>query len=244
VGSPTTRRPLKVAEVVARNILDDVLARHLPAGTLLDPEAAMAQRFGVGRASLREALRILEVQGLLVIKPGPGGGPVVSDVSSHAYARTSSFYFKATGITLRDLIRTKVVLEPVLARLAAGRCTPGDVGRLERVLEAEQRELDDEPERWGPSPSDFHSLVASLSGDPVLDLFTTSIVEIQTDWLLRRPPLHDMAGVLGIHRQIAEAIATGDAESAERHTRRHAEDQLCAYDQILPEELATVVPWI
>jgi GntR family transcriptional repressor for pyruvate dehydrogenase complex len=244
VGAAPLRRRLKVSEVVARRILDDVLDRQLQAGTLLDAEAAMAARFGVGRVSLREALRILEVQGLLHMKPGPGGGPVVAEVSSHAYARTSSFYFKATGITLRDLVQTKAVLEPMLARLAAARSGPADIARLDEVLEAEQRELDAEPDRWGSAPSEFHMLLAALAGDRVLDLFTRSILEIQTDWLLRRPPLHDIAAVLDVHRQIADAIAAGDADAAERHTRRHAEEQLCAYDEIVPGELSTVVPWI
>ena len=73
------RRAVKVAESVAREILHDIADRQLPPGATLPSEAEMVETFNVARASLREALRILEVYGLIRIKPGPGGGPVVAD---------------------------------------------------------------------------------------------------------------------------------------------------------------------
>src|ERR1700689_1242920 len=70
----------KISQTIARNILDDIVVRQLPPGTMLSSEAGMLARYGVGRASLREALRILEIHGLIKIKPGPRGGPVVAEV--------------------------------------------------------------------------------------------------------------------------------------------------------------------
>ena len=72
------QRTEKVAESVARQILQDIRRNRLGPGSMLPPESTMVERFGVGRGSLREALRILEVNGLVTLKPGPRGGPVVA----------------------------------------------------------------------------------------------------------------------------------------------------------------------
>ena len=82
------RRADKVSEVVARAIVHDIVSRGLEPGATLPSEAVMLARFQVGRASLREALRILEVHGLITIKPGPGGGPF--STASGTAARTRS----------------------------------------------------------------------------------------------------------------------------------------------------------
>src|SRR5215211_3941173 len=82
-----TPRAEKVSEVVARSIVQDIAARRLPPGTMLPSESVMLDRYRVGRASLREGLRILEIQGLITIKPGPGGGPMVATASSHDFGR-------------------------------------------------------------------------------------------------------------------------------------------------------------
>ncbi len=71
-------RAEKVPELVARTILREIVQQGLSAGDRLPPEATMLAHFGVGRGSLREGLRILEIHGLIKIKPGPQGGPVVT----------------------------------------------------------------------------------------------------------------------------------------------------------------------
>ncbi len=71
------RRNVKRSEVVAHRIAQAIASDGLIHGDRLPPESAMLSQYGVSRASLREALRMLEVQGLLNLRPGPGGGPIV-----------------------------------------------------------------------------------------------------------------------------------------------------------------------
>ena len=125
-GEPRRRRPQKTAERVAGEIVRDIVARDLGSGAHLPLEAAMAAQYGVSRSSVREALRILEVQGLISLKPGPGGGPVVGVVEATYLARTESLYFHLAGATYRDLIATQAVLEPLCAAAAAA--NPGRRG--------------------------------------------------------------------------------------------------------------------
>ena len=85
-------RAEKVPEMVARRILREIVDRGLTEGDRLPSEAVMLARFGVGRASLREALRILETHGLIRIKPGPQGGPVVTEPTAADYGQTTTLY--------------------------------------------------------------------------------------------------------------------------------------------------------
>jgi len=101
-------RGRKRAEVVAREILKDAIRRKIPPGSRLAPESQMIDSMSVGRSSLREALRILEVQGILTIKPGPGGGPFLNTVSSRNFGTMSTLYFMASGATYRELLEARV----------------------------------------------------------------------------------------------------------------------------------------
>src|SRR5262245_26288531 len=75
------RRPLKTSEIVALEIVRDIVAQGLAAGDRLPLEAQMLVQYRVSRSSLREALRLLETQGLIAIRPGPGAGTVVGRVN-------------------------------------------------------------------------------------------------------------------------------------------------------------------
>ena len=111
----------KIAEAVAREIVHDIVRRNLKPGTKLPPESEMLATYQLGRASLREALRILEVHGLIVIRPGRGGGPVVANFSSRDFGRMATLHFHVGRATFHDLVQARMVMEPVMAGLAAQR---------------------------------------------------------------------------------------------------------------------------
>ncbi len=219
----------KVAEKVARRILRDIVARALKPGSKLPPEAMMLQRYEIGRASLREGLRILEVYGLIWIKPGPGGGPVVADVSSIDFGRSATFFFHAVGATLHDLVEARVHLEPLMARLASERLTEETAAALQTALDFEQDTLNVlvPPGERPFNATRFHSVLDGMSGNRVLSLFGVSIMDIYIERIRpvypvytvdRRRDLHET------HAEIGTAILKGHATKAERLMRVHVED--------------------
>ncbi|MDF2434518.1 MAG: GntR family transcriptional regulator, transcriptional repressor for pyruvate dehydrogenase complex, partial [Mucilaginibacter sp.] len=119
----TTQLPRgeKIASRVARLIVADIVESGREPGDALAPESLMVERFGVSRASLREALRILETQGLISIKPGPGGGTSVAPVSSSDFGRMATLFFQVMHVKLGDVVEARLVIEPVMARMAAER---------------------------------------------------------------------------------------------------------------------------
>src|SRR5215210_6973575 len=98
------KRGAKVAEALAQEIVHEIVSRKLKPGTLLSTESQMIEDYGVGRGSLREALRILEVHGLISMKPGRNGGPVVIEVDTRDYGRMSSLFFRMGGVTFKQLV--------------------------------------------------------------------------------------------------------------------------------------------
>ena len=113
------RRPAKTAETVAAAIVRDIVSRNLGPGDTLPSEAAMLAHYRVSRASLREALRLLEVQELIRLKPGPGGGPIVTAVDPRNLAKMTTLYLHLGGATYQELFEAVLVMAPISAERAA-----------------------------------------------------------------------------------------------------------------------------
>jgi DNA-binding FadR family transcriptional regulator len=233
------RRTEKISEIVAREIVHDM--RSLPPATMLPPEAVMLDKYRVGRASLREALRILEVQGLIVIRPGPGGGPMVAAVDSRHFARMASLYLHLSEATYRDVMEARLVMEPVMARLAAERQDPDSLSELEEFLTTADP-LDDAS--YMASATGFHAVLSGMSSNPVLDLMGRSLKDIYTDRLesLIFPP-QARAQIQDDHSAIAKAITKGNASRAERLMREHMEEFVRQAEERSPGVLDEIVDW-
>lgn len=234
-----SRRTEKISENVAREIVHDM--RGLEPGTKLPSEAVMLQSYKVGRASLREALRLLEVQGLIVIRPGPGGGPVVAQVDSRHFARMSSLYYHVQEATYGDILQARLLIEPVMARAAAERQDPDDIKNLEEFL-AQPTPEDDLTYLY--QATGFHALLLDMSGNRVLDLFACSIKDLYTDRLetMVFPPEHRNQTQRD-HNSVARAIVSGNAKRAESLMRRHMEDFTLHANAANPGIFEEVIDW-
>jgi DNA-binding FadR family transcriptional regulator len=236
-------RAEKVPEMVARRILRDIVRRQLQAGDMLPAEAVMLQEFGVGRASLREALRILEIHGVIRIKPGPRGGPMVAAIEAGDYARSMTMFLYRSGATYRDLIEARSVMEPVMAALAAERATTEE---RQELLDSARRShdlIDAPPDVWGEASEWFHHLLATASGNRVLDLFSGSLMAIHAHRMARMLPSEQRQLTCKAHDQIADAIAKGNAKRAEDLARKHIDEFFDTLKDRLPTQLDEVIDW-
>ncbi|TQC42046.1 FadR family transcriptional regulator [Rhodococcus sp. WS4] len=238
-GREPRRRTEKLSEIVARDIVRDM--RGLPAGSMLPPENVMLDTYRVGRGSLREALRILEVHGLLIIRPGPGGGPMVAEADSTNFAKIASLHLHMTGATYRDIIEARLVMEPVMARLAAERQDRQILQQLQTYVDL-PNPIDDQ--EYIHTASNFHSLVSGMSTNPALDLYGGSLKSIYGDRVESMVfPMADRARVSDDHREIARLIVQGDAAEAERLMRMHMQQFLKFSSDRNPGILGEVVDW-
>ncbi len=240
-GSPRPiKRGAKVAEALAQEIVHEIVSRKLPPGTLLSSEAQMLEDYGVGRGSLREALRILEVHGLITMKPGRNGGPMVIEVGSRDYGRMSSLFFHIGGVTFRQLVEARLALEPMMARLAAERRGQELVGAL---ADPETTRVEDDNEYFDAT-TDFHKTVAAMSGNPVLNLMSSSLEEIFRDQVSSLlSPKDERKHVLEVHTAIADAIAEGEADAAEKLMREHMQEYADWVYAGHPQLIDAVIDW-
>lgn len=237
-------RNRKTSEQVARLIVRDAVTRDMAPGTPLPSEAVMLQYYGVSRASLREALRILEVHGLITIKSGPGGGPRIAAVNAADFGRTMTFYYQVSGATFRELAEARLLIEPMIARQAAQRRPPEQVTRLKESIEAAQALSDGDESGYVDLALQFHDIVAQMSGNKVLSLIGSSFEEIFTVYATGPFTLKEARRVVKAHAQIAEAIVAGDADLAERQMRDHLIASNRDMETRYPALTDTVVDWI
>lgn len=232
----------KVAERVARQIVQDMVDRKLQPGDVLPSEAVMLGSYGVGRASLREALRVLEVNGFITMKPGPGGGPVVSRPTPRNFARMATLFFQLQGATFHELAQARSELEPLLARMAAERRDPEFLDALRKLDET--AEAQQGTGVWVTATSDFHRVIAAGCGNRVLALFTLGIMDIISDRVANAThPQQRRTNVLHEHQDIIDALTSGDGERAEEAMRHHMQAFVTYFEQQHPGLLDEIVDW-
>lgn len=235
------RRTQKTSERVAISIVRDIVARGLGTGDRLPLEAAMVEHYGVSRASLREALRLLEVQGLIRLKPGPGGGPVVGTVEPAHLASMSTLYFHLGGGDYGHLLQVQVMLEPLCAQLAARHPDRAEVLRPFTDPEAHDHL---EEERYRSTTRDLHAAVYQLAANPVLTLLTEAVTTIVTEHVVANmDPVEMRPAILHEHTAIAGAIVAGDEAEAMRLMAEHFENQHDYYRSRSPERLDDLIEW-
>jgi DNA-binding FadR family transcriptional regulator/pimeloyl-ACP methyl ester carboxylesterase len=244
-GEALAERGDKISEILARQIVRDIGRQHLPPGSMLPPEATMLERFRVGRASLREALRILETYGLITIKPGPGGGPVVREVTAKEFARTSTFYFHLHGGTLGDLLEARRAMEPLMARLAAGRRDRAALAKFTADFTASREAFERGDDETGNHlVGEFHAEIAGASGNRILDLFGQSLRELYSERLESRMiGRNDSKKVIDEHQAIHDAIVEGRADDAERLMAAHMATFERLSRKAIPGLLDDVLDW-
>ncbi len=208
-----------VPEVVERHLLGLIeLGRLLP-GQRMDSERAIAAGLGVSRAAVRDALARMEASGLVERRHGSGTrvteqlpprAQLAARLREHAEERAHS----------AELRR---VLEPEIARLAAGRADERQLARLDELVGAAERSTDAEDSVR--LDVDFHVAVAAAAGNPLL----LTMSELATGWTAG-PRLYShlddrgrRASVEG-HRRIAAALRSGDAEAAAAAMREHLDE--------------------
>jgi GntR family transcriptional repressor for pyruvate dehydrogenase complex len=244
-ASPTALgRQVKTSERVASAILELIIERELQAGDRLPNEAEMIEHFDVGRGSLREALRILETFGLIVLRSGPGGGPVLLRVNPRDVSRSFSLYLNLGGATLEELAEARLLLEPLVARKAAESLTPESAEQIRRALD---REAGDgvEPSIIVERANDFHYTLALSTGNTVLNLLATALKEMYTSRLVNIGLAEKTTDstIRHEHAAIGEAVIAGDADLAERLAREHFRTHFEQIKAASPGFVASRITW-
>jgi len=226
-GNGLTRTP-KTSENVARVIIRDIIRNGRQPGDLLPSEATMLAHYDVSRESLREALRLLEVQGLVAIRRGPGGGPTVCTVDPANLGRVSTLYYHLAGATYRELWEAWILAESILAERAAS--NPDHSARIAKMAPYldDGDDATDEIETSLHEHIGFHHAVASLAQNRVLEIALQTMGQIVSHhFVVTDDPRQLRTMIHADHLELARLITAGDAGEARAlmhdHTRRVAD---------------------
>jgi len=213
---------VKLTESIARSIVDDIIDHDRQPGTLLLPEAAMAEAYAVSRATIREALRVLETNGLVRLRPGRFGGPEVGDADPVAFGRSLTWFLQMRRTRFWELLEARVIMEPMMAALAASRPRPDSLAAIRSLADAHRTLDTSNATSYLKATQEFHGVIAGLSGNGVLDLFGRALTEIYTERVItvEAPPARREA-VVAEHEAVAAAILAGDPALAEEQMRLH-----------------------
>lgn len=238
-------RPLKTSEAFARDLVRQIVQKGLETGDKLPSEAAMLEEFGLSRESLREGLRLLEVQGLITIRRGPGGGPIVGQLDPANLGRTSTLFYHLAGGTYAELLDAWIVTESMLAERAArhpDREAVRDV--LGPFLEQVEHPDDEQLTERVLAHTHFHGRLASLAQNRVLEVMLQTPGQIVTHHVLSHAdPRTDREVIEDEHRDIARAVIAGAPQKAYKAMVAHIESMIEMHREYLGVRLDDFIDW-
>jgi GntR family transcriptional regulator, transcriptional repressor for pyruvate dehydrogenase complex len=216
----TVRRD-KVYEGVARQI-ERLILKRLQPGDKLPSERELAETLRVSRSSIRDAIRSLELMGM--VEPRQGAGTIVREISSESLVNPLANAIKRKEELIGELLDFRKMLEPQLAARAATRVSPNQISEMEQILERQEQKLRD-GESAIVEDSEFHYAIALASGNSVVLKVLDTLMDLLRDSRERslqvegRPQKSLIA-----HRRILAALKRHDREAAKLAMRRHIEN--------------------
>jgi GntR family transcriptional repressor for pyruvate dehydrogenase complex len=240
--TPAPLRDLKTSEIVALEIVRSIVSGGFGTGDKLPTEADMLAQYAVSRESLREALRLLEVQGLITLKRGPGGGPLVGAVDPVYLARTATLYFHMCGATYDELVDTWILTEPLLAEKAARN---PDRAWVRAAMKPYIEHADGQPApEFVTAATSFHAVIPTLADNRVLALLLEAVGCIMVEHILRDLDPEVLSREIDQdHDAIARAISAGQGARARKLMTEHIQHIADYYRQHYAAQLKEIIEW-
>jgi GntR family transcriptional repressor for pyruvate dehydrogenase complex len=211
----------KVYEEVAKQI-ERLILKKLKPGDKLPSERELAEMLQVSRSSIRDAIRGLELMGL--VEPRQGAGTIVRELSAETLANPFASMLKHKQQLVGELLDFRKMLEPPLAARAATHASPDELAEMEEILQRQEGKMSRGEVTIGED-AEFHYNIALASGNSVVLKVLDVLMDLLRDTRerslqLKGRPQKSLAG----HRKILAAIKRHDAEAAKAAMRRHIED--------------------
>ena len=214
----------RLSDEIVRQITEALFAGKLRAGDKLPTERELAKRFETSRASVREALRSLEHEGLIRIKKGVVGGIFIADVDHRPVAKSLQTLLRLRKVSINHIAEVRLIFEPQTAQLAAERAKSEDLRELEEVIQKMSAAIKD---KELPRSYDlrFHQLIARAARNPILEMLAESMLEVASKAITElNPSVDTLRHVLRCHRKVFEAVSNRDGKFAFEAMREHIVD--------------------
>ena len=217
-----TVRVSRASQDIVQQIKTKIFAGNLAPGDRLPSEKELAEQFGLSRITVRDALRILESQGLVTIKVGAGGGAFVTDPSTQAANELMTDLLRLQHASTRELIEARLVIETSLVTFASERATAADLATMHEAINTARAGRAAGDPHFTPHSVDFHIALAKAAGNSVLLFTVKSFRTLFYETLDKLLPDDKMAlRAIEDHQKVLDAISAHDAASARQLMRDH-----------------------
>jgi GntR family transcriptional regulator, transcriptional repressor for pyruvate dehydrogenase complex len=225
----------RTGENVAESLRNLILRGELKDGDMLPRQQDLLELFRVSHPSLREGLRILEAEGLIVIRRGKHGGAVVRAPRASGVAYHLGLVLQTEKVKLADLAAALQELEPVCYGLAAAAPESSStlVPVLRKACDRLEELIDSDGETYTSITREFHWLIVDNCGNKTMQVVMGALARLWTiheDAEGRRtgyrthPTIAERLGVLALHRRITELIDNHDVDGCVELAKRHLAD--------------------
>ena len=223
-ASFSSARPRRAFDLIISQVREMLQSGQLKPGDRLPPERVLAEQMEVSRNTVREAIRMLEISGLVTVRPGSGGGAFVARPDSAIVARQLSDALNLTDVSLADITEARLWLETTVVRVACERMTPEYLAALEaNVALAEELTAGED---WGHRAEvhiEFHKILVGATQNPLFIFLMNSVLELLPPIIAAVGPSRDST-VMQSRRRLMDKLRERDADGAaaemERHLRR------------------------
>jgi GntR family transcriptional regulator, transcriptional repressor for pyruvate dehydrogenase complex len=217
--TPVTRTTLTAD--ICRKLVSHLMRGDWREGDRIPPERELGQRLGVGRASLREALKALEIMGMIETRLGEG-----TFVCGRSDFFSRPLLWAITGSAKSDaheLVEARELIEGETARLAAQRATPEDLRLIRKHLDEMEASISD-PTTFLDADVNFHVAVANSAHNSILSNALLLIRNLMRQWIGQALPKEGVAlTALNHHNKIFAAISKRNATAARNSMQAHLE---------------------
>jgi GntR family transcriptional regulator, transcriptional repressor for pyruvate dehydrogenase complex len=228
-GASTKRGPSRTRQV-ADHIKALIVKEGLRPGDRLPNEATLIEKLDKSKGTVREAMRMLEAEGLIRTRTGPGGGAFLAEMSGDLAATLLANFFYFKDLSIDDLYQLRILLEPEVAADVAGRLPAAVLARFR----TETRRFDlppatpEEERAQHVTSLEFHRELAKYCSNPLLGFMVDFIAKVLSDLTVFRglyePHNHELwARGHAYHNQLLEALEAGDATAARVTMQAHME---------------------
>lgn len=196
----------RIFEIISEQIKELIYSGVLKPGDKLPSERKLSEQFGTGRMVVREALRILEHAGFILIKQGSVGGAFVKESNTEVITRSFSDLIRLGKVTIKDLTDARLGLEKAIIELVIDRIDDHDFELLHKNIFETER-LIYQGKRPRENNVNFHLLLARATKNPVYEMMVQSVMDIVFFFLQQyNPKMEYIQRVLDYHREILAAI--------------------------------------